>query len=199
MMHWITGLLAVATRSTGWGVFAALCLGGAFVAVDHGYSKRRPVVRTNARVRSPVPARTPAPAREAKPTYWETTIIIRAYCPCAKCCGTTSSGITATTHRIHPQDYIIAISPDLEPWIKVANRTKLFVPLYNKPGTTSMANDRTKQNRYRQIEVLMTVRKRVNGRWRSPHQRALLWGHKYATLRVWSDGRREIVDVRRDR
>jgi len=199
MARWIIGLLSATLRSTGWGVFAALCLGCAFVAVDHGYSKRRPKVRMNTRARTPAPASVRTPARETKPTYWETTIIIRAYCPCVRCCGRSSRGITATTHRIHPQDYIIAISPDLEEWIKVDNRTMLFVPLYNKPGTASMVNDRTKQNRHRQIEVLMTVSKRINGRWYSPHRRALLWGHKHATLRVWSDGRREIVDVRRDR
>jgi hypothetical protein len=195
MTRWIMGFFAATVKSLGWGVFAALCFGCAFVTVDHAYSRRSSRVRMDTRASAPAPA----PAREAKPTYWETTIIIRAYCPCARCCGWHSPGITATTHRIHQQDYIIAVSPDLEEWIKVDNDTRLFVPLYNKPGTSSMANDRTKQNRHRQIEVLMTVSKRINGRLYSPHRRALLWGHKYATLRVWSDGRREIVDVRRDR
>ncbi len=189
MVTWIKDFVSATVRGVGWGLLVLVSFAAALIVINTAYRARlAPSLRTAVRV--------PAPARGKKPTYWETTIIIRAYCPCVKCCGRSSRGLTATQHRIQPQDWSFAVSPDLEAWIRVSNRTKLFVPLYNKPGTLSMANDRTKKTRWRQIEVLMTVAKKIKGRWHSAHRRALLWGHKYGTLRVWSDGRREIHDVR---
>ena len=117
---------------------------------------------------------------EAAPEEYETLEIrIRAYCPCARCCGRHSDWKYATGRRIRKSDYSFAVSRDLEPYFPL-DRGSLFIPGYNRPGTMSVARDRTRRDRRRQIEVLMTVWK--NGK--SPHRRAAEWGHKRMVLRM---------------
>lgn len=106
------------------------------------------------------------------------TVTVRAYCPCRRC--TDGDMLDATNRRIKPQDYTVAVSPDLERYFPVSRNTKIFVEGYNRPGTLSTCSDRTKYNRRNQIEVLMTLPK--NGR--SPHERAWKWGHKEMTFVV---------------
>lgn len=114
-------------------------------------------------------------------------LVVRAYCPCSRCCS-RETWRTASGYRIKKTDYIIAVSPDLEKYLPVSTRTKINVPGYNKPTNMSMACDRTRRDRYRQVEVLMTLWKRG----KSPHKRALLWGHKGMVLTVTSHNRRII-------
>jgi len=163
------------TRQISWAVFAVLFI----FSADHAWSLG-------------------VKARPTRPTQGQARIIrfdvvVRAYCPCRRCCS-TGDGRTATNRKIRKSDYIVAISPDLETYLTVSNETKLHVPGYDQ-GRGSLVCDRTARRRTRQIEVLMTVWK--NGK--SPHRRALLWGHKNMemTVRVGSDNRVISVSLRR--
>lgn len=39
------------------------------------------------------------------------TFLVTAYCPCEKCCGEWSDGITASSHKIQPGDRFVAAPP----------------------------------------------------------------------------------------
>lgn len=116
--------------------------------------------------------------------YIEIEICVKSYCPCQLCCGPHADGKYATGRRIRSTDYAFAVSRDLEPYFPLDEAT-LFIPGYNRPGTISIARDRTHRKRRHQIEVLMTVSKRdARGRWRTPHERAMDWGRRKLRLRV---------------
>ena len=53
-----------------------------------------------------------------------TEMIITAYCPCEKCCGIYSDGVTASGHKIRPGDCFVAAPP----WIPFGAR--LSIPGY---------------------------------------------------------------------
>lgn len=46
-------------------------------------------------------------------TYNSKLMIVTAYCPCEKCCGEWSDGITASGHRIAPGDKFAAAPPEI--------------------------------------------------------------------------------------
>lgn len=50
---------------------------------------------------------------------------VTAYCPCSKCCGNFSDGITACNHRIRPGDVFVAADKAFR------FRTGMIVPGYN--------------------------------------------------------------------
>lgn len=51
---------------------------------------------------------------------------VTAYCPCAKCCGNFSDGITACNHQIRPGDMFVAADKSFR------FRTDMIVPGYNR-------------------------------------------------------------------
>lgn len=110
--------------------------------------------------------------------YQYIDVTVKAYCRCHRC--TNGDGRDATNTIIRDSDYIVAVSPDLEKYFPISRDTKVFIPGYNRPGTMSMCSDRTRFDRVRQIEVLMTVYK--DGK--SPHRRALEWGVKHMRIAV---------------
>lgn len=80
---------------------------------------------------------------------------VTAYCPCTKCCGTCSPGITASGHRIEPGDVFVA-APKNIPF-----GTKVFVPGYG----WSTVQDRGGAIKGNRIDVFFPT-----------HQEALEWG-----------------------
>ena len=50
---------------------------------------------------------------------------VTAYCPCAKCCGKHSDGITACNHRIRPGDVFVAADKSFR------FHTDMIIPGYN--------------------------------------------------------------------
>lgn len=70
---------------------------------------------------NPAPQNTPAtPAAPTVPSYK-----ITAYCPCAKCCGKSADGITASGHKIKEGDVFVAAPRS------IPIGTKLIIPGYN--------------------------------------------------------------------
>ena len=120
-------------------------------------------------------ARVDEPEKERAAQQRVVEIVVRAYCPCKKCCGRNADGRTADGRKIRKSDYTIAISPDLEEMGFELGGT-IDVPGYGN----ATIRDRTHRRRHRQIEVLMTVWK--DGK--SPHRRAQLWGHKRLEVRL---------------
>jgi len=84
-------------------------------------------------------------------------------------------GHVATGKLILRTDYSVAVSKDIENWVKgISNAKMIHIPSYNKVNEWSMINDRSDQPS-RTIEVLMTGRR--------ARQRAKAWGVKHGILK----------------
>jgi len=85
-------------------------------------------------------------------------MLVTAYCPCAKCCGTGSPGITANGHKIQPGDHFVAADK------RYPFGTELTIPGYNK-GQPVKVLDRGGAIKGNRIDVFFPT-----------HQEALQWG-----------------------
>jgi|GEM_PF-6747666 len=90
--------------------------------------------------------------------YQHRLMRITAFCPCAKCCGKSSDGITACGHRIRPGDAFVAASSDL-PF-----GTHVLIPGYNNGRPVEVLDRGTTVDDTR-LDVFF-----------SNHQAALDWG-----------------------
>lgn len=95
-------------------------------------------------------------------------------------CTLWADGHTATGYEIQKNDYIVAVSVDIEKWMGgISNNKGMHVPGYNKKGELSKINDRSvigtdRLGTIRSVEVLMTAGK--------ARDRALVWGVKKGIL-----------------
>lgn len=106
-----------------------------------------------------------SPSSESlKPPKTEASAFIKvtAYCPCSKCCGRWSDGVTANGHKIQPGDKFVA-APKQVPF-----GTILIIPEY---GVVPVL-DRGGAIKNNKLDVFFPT-----------HQEALNWGVKY--LEVW--------------
>ena len=95
--------------------------------------------------------------------YKLVTMNVSAYCPCQKCCGFFSDGVTAHGHVIQPGDKFVAAPPDY------GRGTIMTVPGY---GTVPVL-DRGGAIKGNKLDVFFPS-----------HQTALNWGRRKLVVKV---------------
>ena len=98
---------------------------------------------------------------------WQTIQMrVTAYCPCEKCCGKYSDGITACGHKIRPGDAFVAADK------QYSFGTEMLIPGYTN-GQPVKVLDRGGAIRGDRLDVFF-----------HSHEEALKWGVKYLTVKV---------------
>lgn len=103
---------------------------------------------------------------------------VTAYCPCKKCCGKFSDGITASGHKIQQGDKFVAADPN------IPFGTVLIIPGYadNKPVPVLDRGGVIKGNK---IDVFFYEKSQdpnlTDLEW--SHQEALNWGVKWLKVK----------------
>ena len=104
-----------------------------------------------------------APASE----QWETVKMrVTAYCPCPKCCGSYSDGITACNHRIQEGDVFVAADSEY-PF-----GTEMVIAGYNNSRAVKVL-DRGGAIKGNRLDVFF-----------NSHKEALKWGVQYIDVKV---------------
>jgi len=102
-----------------------------------------------------------------QPGQWQTVQMrATAYCPCQKCCGKYSDGVTASGHKIRQGDAFVAADR------KYAFGTKMMIPGYNNAQPVEVL-DRGGAISGNRLDVFF-----------NSHQEALKWGVKYLDVKV---------------
>ena len=107
------------------------------------------------------------PGSKALANQWRTVQMkVTAYCPCEKCCGEHSDGITASGHKIAPGDVFVAADKTF------AFGTEIVIAGYanDKPVKVLDRGGAIKGNK---LDVFFPT-----------HQQALDWGVKYVEIKV---------------
>ncbi|UCC98497.1 MAG: 3D domain-containing protein [Phycisphaerales bacterium] len=103
----------------------------------------------------------------AQSSEWRTVRMrVTGYCPCPKCCGQYSDGITANGHKIQPGDTFVAADR------RYAFGTEMLIPGYNN-GQVVKVLDRGGAIRGNKLDAFFHT-----------HQAALEWGVKYLDVKV---------------
>ena len=98
---------------------------------------------------------------------WESIRMrITAYCPCPKCCGQYSDGITACGHEIQPGDTFVAADR------RYPFGTEMLIPGYSNSQPVQVL-DRGGAIKGNRLDVFF-----------ANHQEALEWGVKYLEVKV---------------
>lgn len=98
---------------------------------------------------------------------WRTVRMrVTAYCPCQKCCGKYSDGITACGHKIRPGDAFVAADK------QYSFGTEMLIPGY-KNGQPVKVLDRGGAIRGDRLDVFF-----------HSHEEALKWGVKHLDVKV---------------
>ncbi|MBL7153071.1 MAG: 3D domain-containing protein [Phycisphaerae bacterium] len=109
-------------------------------------------------------------AKVEQTAQWRTVQMrVTAYCPCEKCCGKYSDGITASGHKIRPGDVFVAADR------KYAMDTEMIIAGYNKTEPVKVL-DRGGAIRGDRLDVFFYS-----------HQDALNWGVRYLDVKVRID------------
>ena len=98
---------------------------------------------------------------------WQTVKMkVTAYCPCPKCCGAYSDGITATGHKIYQGDTFVAADK------AYSFETEMIIPGYNNTRTVKVL-DRGGAIKGNKLDVFFNT-----------HQEALKWGVRYLDVKI---------------
>ena len=98
---------------------------------------------------------------------WESIQMrITAYCPCRKCCGKYSDGVTACGHKIQPGDTFVAADG------RYPFGTEMLIPGYSNSQPVQVL-DRGGTIKGNRLDVFFVT-----------HQEALEWGVKYLEVKV---------------
>ncbi len=98
---------------------------------------------------------------------WESIEMrVTAYCPCPKCCGEYSDGVTACGYEIRPGDTFVAADR------RYSFGTEMLIPGYND-GRAVKVLDRGGAIKGNRLDVFFAT-----------HQEALEWGVKYLEVSV---------------
>jgi len=102
-----------------------------------------------------------------QPEEWESIEMrVTAYCPCPKCCGEYSDGVTACGHEIQPGDTFVAADR------RYSFGTEMLIPGYSNSQPVQVL-DRGGAIKGNRLDVFFAT-----------HQEALEWGVKYLEVRV---------------
>jgi len=104
----------------------------------------------------------------APQAYQEVEMNVSAYCVCESCCGEWADGITASGEPAVGK--LIAAPPNY------AFGTRMDVPGYG----TALVQDRGGAIQGNKLDIFFEDKGGVSG-----HQRALNWGRKFITVKVW--------------
>jgi len=106
-------------------------------------------------------------ADSASSGRWKTVHMrVTAYCPCPKCCGEYSDGITASGHRIRPADRFVAADREY------SLGTVMIIPGYNSSRLVKVL-DRGGAITGARLDVFF-----------DSHEQALEWGVRNLDVRV---------------
>ncbi|MHC4677344.1 MAG: 3D domain-containing protein [Planctomycetota bacterium] len=106
-------------------------------------------------------------ARNTQPGQWRTVKMrVTGYCPCPKCCGQYSDGITANGHKIQRGDTFVAADK------RYGFGTEMLIPGYNN-GQAVKVLDRGGAIRGNKLDAFFHT-----------HQAALEWGVKHLDVKV---------------
>jgi 3D (Asp-Asp-Asp) domain-containing protein len=109
----------------------------------------------------------PADVSTAKTEQWQTVRMrVTAYCPCPKCCGEFSDGVTACGHQIDQGDRFAAADK------KFPFHTEIIIPGYNNSQTVKVL-DRGGAIQGSRLDVFFNT-----------HEEALAWGVQYLDVKV---------------
>lgn len=98
---------------------------------------------------------------------WKTIQMrVTAYCPCPKCCGNYSDGVTACGHKISPGDRFVAADK------MYTFGTEIIVPGYKNSEPVKVL-DRGGAIRGAKLDVFF-----------GSHQEALEWGVRYLDVKI---------------
>ncbi len=98
---------------------------------------------------------------------WQTVQMrVTAYCPCSKCCGSYSDGVTASGHKISQGDRFVAADKTY------AFGTEMIIPGYKNSETVEVLA-RGGAIRGNRLDVFFNT-----------HQEALEWGVKYLDVKI---------------
>lgn len=112
----------------------------------------------------------PVPAEEEEFDKRQTIEMrVTAYCPCPKCCGEYSDGITASGHKIQEGDAFVAADK------RYPFGTEMIIPGYNDDQSVEVL-DRGGAIKGDRIDVFFPT-----------HEEALEWGVKNLDVKVFSD------------
>ena len=101
------------------------------------------------------------------PVQWQTVQMrVTAYCPCSKCCGSYSDGVTASGHKISQGDRFVA-ADKVYPF-----GTEMIIPGYKDSQTVEVL-DRGGAIRGNRLDVFF-----------NSHQEALEWGVRYLDVKI---------------
>jgi 3D (Asp-Asp-Asp) domain-containing protein len=102
-----------------------------------------------------------------QPGEWESIRMrVTAYCPCPKCCGQYSDGITACGHKIQPGDTFVAADR------RYPFGTEFLIPGYSNSQPVQVL-DRGGAIKGNRLDVFFAT-----------HQEALEWGVKHLDVKV---------------
>ena len=125
------------------------------------------ITRTDAVLPAPNPTTSGSAISSGYSGQWQTVQMrVTAYCPCSKCCGKYSDGITASGHTIQPGDCFVAADK------KHPFGTEMIIAGYNdgKPVKVLDRGGAINENR---LDVFF-----------DSHQKALEWGVRYLDVKV---------------
>jgi len=102
-----------------------------------------------------------------QPVKWEIVQMrVTAYCPCPKCCGQYSDGVTACGYRIQPGDTFVAADG------QYGFGTEMLIPGYSNSRPVKVL-DRGGAIKGNRLDVFF-----------GSHDQALEWGVKYLDVKV---------------
>ena len=102
-----------------------------------------------------------------QPEEWESIEMrVTAYCPCPKCCGEYSDGVTACGYKIRPGDTFVAADR------RYSFGTEMLIPGYSNSRAVKVL-DRGGAIKGNRLDVFFAT-----------HQEALEWGVKYLEVSV---------------
>ncbi|MGC9454554.1 MAG: 3D domain-containing protein [Phycisphaerae bacterium] len=120
---------------------------------------------------SPEPAPVNRPNREQERETVTVRMLVTAYCPCAKCCGAYSDGITASGKDIYTNNSrFVAADTDILPF-----GTRVSIPGYNEGEAVPVLDCGGAIKGYH-LDVFFLS-----------HQRALEWGRQWVDVTVYLD------------
>ena len=144
-------------------VFAAIFL-MAFVCVP-GYLVGTGYANDNSKA-IPLKATVDTSNSEAGDQWQTVQMRVTAYCPCPKCCGNYSDGITACGHKIRQGDFFVA-ADKMYPF-----GTEIIIPGYKSSEAVKVL-DRGGVIRGNRLDVFF-----------NSHQEALKWGVRYLDVKI---------------
>ncbi|MHC4434125.1 MAG: 3D domain-containing protein [Planctomycetota bacterium] len=142
-----------------------ICLLGRFIGTSHANGNRR--IALLIAVLDTASTKHVEASDSEDPVQWQTVHMrVTAYCPCSKCCGSYSDGITASGHKISEGDRFVAADR------RYPFGTEMIIPGYKNSQTVEVL-DRGGAIRGNRLDVFF-----------NSHQEALEWGVRYLDVKI---------------